>query len=105
MNHWIPIHYRDFWDVPRIFLVHHKGKCFLFDCVFDEEIEDYPDSYKVYAISEPSEEELAGSWDKLQNRAIHYAGEIPVRKVRFDPSKRREIDAGVLEELMSCRRE
>lgn len=104
MNHWIPIRYREFWDVPRIFLVHYQGKCVLFDCLFDEAIEDYPDSYKVYVIPEPSEEELAGSWDKLHEKAILDMGEIPIRKVCFDPSIRHEINTRVLEELIGCPR-
>lgn len=99
MNQWAPIRYREFWDIPRIFLVPYRGKCFLFDCDFDEATEDFPDKYRVYIIPEPSDEELAGSWDKLHEKAMRCLGEVPTQKVRFDPSKRREIDTGVLEEL------
>lgn len=99
MNHWALIRYREFWDVPRIFLVPYQGKCFLFDCPFDEQSEDFPDSYRVYVIPEPSDEELAGSWDKLHEKATHSAGGVPITRVHFDSSKRREIDTRVLEEL------
>lgn len=101
MNQWAPIQYREFWDVPRIFLAPYQGKWFLFDCPFDEATEDFPDSYRVYLIPEPSEEELAGSWDKLHEKATRYTGEVPIAKVHFDPSKRREIDSKVLDELMA----
>lgn len=101
MNRWAPIRYREFWDVPRIFLVHYQGKWFLFDCPFDETSEDFPDSYRVYLIPEPSEEELAGSWDKLHEKATHCSGEVPLARIHFDPSKRREIDASVLDDLMA----
>lgn len=104
MTHWAPIQYREFWDVPRIFLVPYQGKCFLFDCAFDEATEDFPDSYRAYIIPEPSQEELVGSWDKLHEKAMHYCGDVPIRRVCFDPSKRREIDASILEELMSYQR-
>jgi hypothetical protein len=102
MNHPAPIRYQDFWDVPRIFLVSYQGKCFLFDCAFDEVIEDYPDSYRVYVIPDPSEEELAGSWDKLHAKATHYCGDVSIEKVRFDPSKRSEVDTSILDELTVC---
>ncbi|MHB1425153.1 MAG: hypothetical protein ACYC3I_18435 [Gemmataceae bacterium] len=102
MNRWASIRYRDFWDVPRIFLVSSQGKCFLFDCAFDEATEDYPDSYRVYVIPDPSEEELTGSWDKLHEKATSYCGDVPINKMRFDPSKRREIDTTILDELTSC---
>lgn len=98
-NNWAPIRYREFWDVPRIFLVPYQGNWFLFDCAFDETTEDFPDYYRVYVIPEPSEEELAGSWDKLHEKAMRYAGAIPIQRVHFDPSKRREIDIGVFGEL------
>ncbi len=99
MNPWAPIRYREFWDVPRIFLVPYQGKWFLFDCPFDETSEDYPDSYRVYVIPEPSEEELAGSWDKLPEKAMRCWGDVPIGTVRFDLSKRGEIDTSVLDEL------
>lgn len=101
MNHWTLIRYRDFWDLPRIFLVPYQGQWFLFDCLFDEASEDFPDCYRVYVIPQPSEEELAGSWDKLHEKAIRCSGEVPIARVRFDPSKRREIDTRVLDELMA----
>jgi hypothetical protein len=99
VSHWASIRYREFWDVPRIFLVLHEGNCFLFDCAFDESTEDFPDTYQVYVLPEPTEEELAGSWDKLHEKATRYLGEIPTQRVRFDPSKRLETDTDVLEEL------
>ena len=34
------IEYRDFWDVPRLFVVGHKDKIYLFDSQFDEEIDE-----------------------------------------------------------------
>ncbi|MGH7225330.1 MAG: hypothetical protein ACRELF_19080, partial [Gemmataceae bacterium] len=65
----------------------------------DEDSEDYPDSYRVYLIPEPSQEELAGSWDKLHQKATACSGEVLIARVRFDASKRREIDTDILDEL------
>jgi hypothetical protein len=101
MNQSAPIRYREFWDVPRIFLLPYQGNWFLFDCPFDESTEDFPDSYRVYLIPEPSDEELAGSWDKLHVKAVRFCGEVPIAKVHFDPSKRREIDTKTLDELLA----
>src|SRR5207302_1388121 len=91
--------YREFWDVPRMFLVASQGKHFLFDCPFDETTEDFPDAYRVYLMPPSTEEELAGSWDQLSERALQYLGKVLIGKVRFDPSRRREIDTAILEEL------
>jgi hypothetical protein len=33
---------------------------------------DFPDPYRVYIVPEPSEEELAGSWDQLHEKATRY---------------------------------
>jgi len=47
----IPIkQYRDFWDIPRIFLVEYGNSLFLFDCEFDEQKEDYGNVFHVYLM-------------------------------------------------------
>src|SRR5262249_31485456 len=99
MGDWVPIQYRGFWDVPRIFLVWYQGQLFLFDCEFDEEVEDHRDYYKVYVLPPLQSEELPEDWTQLQLRAIRYMGDVPIRKVRFDATRRKEIDATVLDEL------
>ncbi len=99
MVNWAPIQYRDFWDVPRIFVVTYQKKVLLFDCAFDDETEDFPESYRVYTLPSLRNEDLAGSWAKLSMQATQYLGEVPINKVRFDPSKRKEIDTAILEEL------
>jgi hypothetical protein len=96
-----PITYRDFWDVPRIFLVTHEGRTLLFDCPFDEATEDYPDTYAVYQLPALADGELTGSWDKLSERAERYLGTVPVGEVRFDPTRRQGIDPAVLRELLT----
>jgi hypothetical protein len=97
-----PIHYRDFWDVPRVIMIQYRGKWFLFDCAFDEEVEDYPDSYKASLIAPPTPDELAGSWEDLPKRAYQSLGEVPIVRVEFDPTKRQSINAAVLEELTTA---
>ena len=99
MSKWIPIEYRDFWDVPRIFLARYDGKLFLFDCAFDETTEDFPDFYQVYILPNLDEKELADSWAHLSSRAIHCFDKVPIERIRFDPTRRREIDSTILDEL------
>ena len=94
---WLPIwQYRDFWDVPRMFLVETEGKLFLFDCPFDEEREDFSTTYQIYQVPAISEAELEGSWAELPNRAIRSLGVVSVSSVTFDPSRRTAIDGRIL---------
>jgi hypothetical protein len=96
---WIPIRYRDFWDVPRIFLAQDGAQSYLFDCNFDEATGDYPDTYKVYTIPTITDESLPKDWDLLLPMVTAYLGEIPLQRVQFDASRRRFIDPTILDEL------
>jgi len=96
----IPIkHYRDFWDVPRIFLVLEDKTLFLFDCRFDESKEDYETTYHVFLMPDLKEDDISGTWVRLSERAIEYLGETPVKEVKFDKTRRRSIDNKVLSQL------
>jgi Transposase DNA-binding len=99
MDDMTPITYRDFWDVPRIFLARHGEGVLLFDCPFDETMEDYPDFYQVYLLPRLQEEELGGSWDKLPLRACRRLGAIPVDSVRFDATRRHAVETRLLNAL------
>ena len=99
MGKMVPIQYREFWDVPRIFLASYRSKLFLFDCPFDEGTEDFPDYYQVYLLPDLEQHALSNSWDKLSSKAIHYFGKVHIKTIRFDQTKRREIDSSILDEL------
>jgi len=101
MHPWTDIDYRDFWDQPRIFFVRHEGQLILFDCGFDNEIEDYRDFYSVYLMPELSADDFAGSWAGLWRNAARKLGEIPLNRVQFDPTKRRQVDTSVLDTMTS----
>jgi hypothetical protein len=98
---WAPIRYRDFYDLPRIFITSYNGQDYLFDCPFDDELDDYPDSYRVYQLPALSEEALQGSWELLPELATSFLGEIPVAEVQFDPTKRERINTDIFRELLT----
>lgn len=95
MTEWVPITYRDFWDVPRIFFANHDGRLYLFDCQFDEPGEDYPNEYQVFQMPVLTDADYAGSWAGLWHKAVGKLGDVPIPAVRFDPSRRKAIGAEV----------
>lgn len=100
---WATIQYRDFYDVPRIFIASYDGTGYLFDCVFDDEIDDYANRYRVYQLPPIPDEDLEGSWEDLSERAERLLGSVPVAEVHFDPTKRQRINTTVIETLLAHR--
>lgn len=98
---WATIQYRDFYDVPRIFITNYQGQLYLFDCPFDDELDDYQDSYRVYHLPALTEAELEGSWKHLPERASRLLGIIPVTEVQFDPTKRARVNTASLSKLLA----
>jgi hypothetical protein len=97
VTRWAAINYRDFWDFPHIFILTDGGRTYLFDCPFDDVVEDYPDEFHVYLMPPLAAEEIAGSWVGLYRKAIAELGRVPTSAVRFDPTKRQFVDASVLD--------
>ena len=95
---WVPIRYRDFYDLPRIFLAEHQGRTLLFDCPFDDVRDDYRDHYRVYELASGVAVPEEGSWHGLA-RAGRFLGEVPVAAVAFDPTRRAAVDDAVLTSL------
>jgi hypothetical protein len=95
----LKIQYRDFWDVPRVFVTSYQGRHYLFDCPFNDELDEYPDHYEVFLTNSLPAEVLNGSWMNIRDQAIHHLGQVPVKSVQFDETMREEIDAGILKQL------
>ncbi len=96
---WLPIEYREFYDVPRMIVVEHAGQLFLFDAPFDDAADDYSDRYAVYRLPESAREGIrAASWVDLA-AAGERVGEIPVSEIEFDETKRRQINDDVFSRL------
>ena len=86
--------------MPEAFVVSHCGTQFLFLREFDDDLDDYPDAYRVFVLPNLSEDAVKQSWLHLEQHAIKALGEIPVKDVEFDPSKRREINTKLLDDLL-----
>jgi len=84
----VPFKYVDFWDVPRLILVRYRGKPFLLDSDFDEALDEYPDN---------------GSWKFLENVSLTPVGSLPVCDVHFDRTKRRKLDATILDRFVNAK--
>lgn len=98
----VPItQYRDFWDIPRIFLVSKDETNFLFDCRYNEDKEDYDTVYKVFIMPELSTEEISHSWFRLSEKSAKYLGDVPTAEITFDETRRRFIDDEVISKLQS----
>lgn len=97
----ISIQYRDFYDLPRIFLLRHEGRLLLLDSPFDENTDEYSAYYDVYLMPELPQETLQGSWGHLRESASRLLGRIPVAAVVFDATRRKAIDTDSLEALLT----
>ena len=54
-------------------------------------------------MNDLTDEELAGSWADLPNRASAPLGQVPVGAVRFDDTRRQSIDGAVLSSRLPAR--
>lgn len=94
---WLPIRYFSFFDVPRQFVVEFGGRSFVFDCRFDDQLDDYPDEYRIFEVVAGVPESLP--WDEAIGAGVR-RGSVPVRAVRFDASMRRYVESSVLEDRL-----
>src|SRR5437868_6141746 len=101
MKNWSPIEYREFYDLPRIFLVRAGAGTYLFDCSFDVDTDEYSKNYKVFLMLPLAGEDLVGSWANLASRAEKFLGEIHVSEVEFDPTRRAAVNIDILRNLLA----
>jgi len=74
----------------------------LFECEFSDDLDEYPDVYRVFLLKDVTERELQGSWMQLSEKSQAYLSEIAVKDVVFDETKRRTIEADALERLLAA---
>jgi hypothetical protein len=93
--------YVEFYDYPRYIVLNHRGKLVLLQSAFDDERDDYPDEYTVYLLPAVAAAQLkAGSWGFLEEVSLNPIGQIPIERVKFDSTRRKKLDASVLDALI-----
>lgn len=96
---WLPIQYRDFYDVPRLLAFEHAGHWYVLDNPFNDAIDDYGTDYTVLRVRDDDVADLANpDWRDIVGRA-HVVGVVPVTNVRFDPTKRLSIERSIADML------
>ena len=89
----VKILYNGFYDAPLAFVTSHENTQYLFwRGFFDEQLDDYPNHYKVFVLPNLSEEQINESWISLPDKAIGYLGKVSMSRVAFDPTRRESID-------------
>jgi hypothetical protein len=92
--------YREFHDVPRVFVACYNGLTFVFDCPFDDDADDYPDEYHVYLMPELSPSDLDDSWVTLARKSTCYLGTLPIDEVQFDSTRRFSLESDILDQII-----
>lgn len=89
--------YRGFWDVPRLFSVRIDGGYLLFDCPFDDVLDDYRPDFSVAFVE--SESELTDDATIAAAETSRSLGTVPKSELTFDETRRRfvEVPDGLIE--------
>ena len=95
---WLPIKYRDFYDVPRMFVVEHDKSTYLFDCTLDAATDEYSLHYVVYELPVSAREvvDCDGDWRSLSQSGSRVAM-VNLQDLEFDPTRRKFVSAGVFD--------
>jgi hypothetical protein len=90
----VPFKYVEFCDVPRLITFKYRDKFFLLASYFDEEKDDYEENYLIEILPPWVEQRIGeASWTVLEDDiGAKLLGEIPVKDVVFDLTKRRTLD-------------
>jgi len=94
-----PFKYGGFYDVPRCISLQYRGLHFLLQSWFDEENDEYPDTYSV-SIVPGSADVLAPCSPEFLSVTMTPLGYLPIADVIFDATKRKDLDASVLERFL-----
>ena len=99
-GHLTKFSYRSFYDVPRMIILNFRGQKLLLDCTFDDSLDDYRPTYRVYILPSDIHETRESSWESLPAKALRCVGEIAVKDITFDRTKRSALDTSALEGLL-----
>ena len=97
----LPIQYSGFWVFPHAFWVSFEGNSYLFwRGYFDEKIDDYPDTYDVYKVSDVKLNDDPLPWELSRIPSKVRVGSVKIQNVEFDPTHRKYIDSGIFSEIL-----
>jgi len=97
-----PFIYGGFCDVPRCISLRYRGRRFLLQSAFDEGLDEYPSEYSIYIVPESADDSRpVCSPEFLGNTRMACIGSIPIDQVTFDMSKRKELDATILDSFIA----
>lgn len=93
--------YSGFHDIPRVVFVRYRDELYVFDCDFDDDLDDYPPDFEVRTLDEEAyarfnRREL-GLGDLIAGG--RWVGTVPTRAVQFDETARKSVDDGIFASL------
>ncbi len=97
-----PFRYGGFYDVPRYISLRYRGRRFVLQSPFDEDLDEYPSEYSVYIVPESADDsQPVCPPEFFLNTPTACIGHIQIDQVTFDPSNRKELDASILDSLIA----
>ena len=95
--------YVDFYDVPRLIMFRYQDHLFLLASYFNEDTDDYDENYSIEVLPSWVEQKIADlSWQVLEEDiGARLLGEIPVKDVIFDQTKRQSLHPTFLNKYLS----
>lgn len=100
----LPFTYGEFNDFPRMIRFRLGEEWFFLRSEFDEEVDDYRESYDVFRLPFHSEEEFVSHpnyWMEVSR--AESLGRIPIAEIGFDETRRQSIDARAFIEWLASR--
>lgn len=102
MTQMISFKYAGFFDVPRYIFLSYREWFLLLRSEFDDELDEYEANYTVFVLPESVRDLVwKGNWEFYNKTPMSEIGKIPVCAVVFDQSKRTELDASCLDDLIT----
>ena len=98
----VPFKYVDFYDVPRLLLFTYQDLLFLLGSYFDDDKDDYDENYLIELLPAWVEQKIAASWKALEDDipGRRVLGQIPVKDIVFDRTRRRTLDPTFLDKYL-----